>query len=810
MQRRRTKTKVMPRRYRMLNAAAAEFRPTGQSTFRCRARRRWGWVALSAASVAPLIAPLSLVWLVLMNLSLASVAHAQPSNDHAEWPVVQVGPDDLTQNEVAATISVLQDYLWGLQDPTTGAFASRRESGRNLGGPSSLAILALIESGVPAQDSRLQRGLAYIASIEMEGVYARSLRLQVWSSLPADYLPQVREDLAWLVSADHEGLFGYTRDATRGDHSNTHFGVLGLAACERRGIVVPAALWQRIRTHFLACQNADGGWGYRPGSRSDANMTAAGLTAMLAARSALDATRASAEPETADSVRRALGWIQSHDDDPASRERNVYGSGHGLYGLLALERALLWDGRQQIAGRDWYRRESGWIVEQVQQRGDVRGNIEDSAFALLFLSRGHTPIWANKLRIPDTEWNRRPDDLHHLTRRLSDWREVTLGWQVVDVDSDPVGWLDAPLLYLSIDAPLDLDDLRIGRIRRYLDLGGLLIVNLESDDEALEASIRQTVQRLDPGLSLTAIDDQHPAASLVLLPEDASPVLTAHNGARDLVLVLPEDVGLAMQRARIRNRPSAGADSDAVMRRWINLYALSTDRGRDRHRLESLLMPSGWSEAERNGRSIRVGRVVAAGQRVVEPLAWAPMVSRLEHDSRIDVRIETIALQSLYDAEIDLAHFAGTEAIELTRGEIESLQRFVQNGGRVLLETLGGHGEFARSVSRQLEPMFGPSGPIPARHDLLRLTDSRGMPIDVAFTRYTTERFPFDRGSARLRVHQFLGRDAIFVSEMDLSLGAMSLRRFGIHGYAPPTARAILTNLLLSVGDTSVVTVPDH
>ena len=87
------------------------------------------------------------------------------------------------------------------------------------------------------------------------------------------------------------------------------------------------------------------------------------------------------------------------------------------------------------------------MVDQQGRNGAWHDRV-NTAFAVLFLSRGRHPILMNKLRY-DGPWANRPRDLANLARFGTRELERPLNWQVVNLRRDYHDWLDSPILYVA-------------------------------------------------------------------------------------------------------------------------------------------------------------------------------------------------------------------------------------------------------------------------------------------------------------------------------------------------------------------------
>ena len=771
--------------------------------------RRLGWRGLAGARWV-------LVWLCVGVVGLWAVL-GPGSGSGSAW--------GMTDEQVLAAIERMQEHLLD-QQREHGGWDSFGTEGHDIGehGPTALATLALLESGMPYQDARVAAGLRWLERNASEQTYSRSLRGHVWAALPDHFGRLLADDARWLIDAQSEGLFDYGPvRRSRVDHSVTQYGVLGLWEYAKRGGGVPDSFWHAASAHFVAAQRPDGGWNYGSGGTQESygSMTCAGLTVLYTALQELHRDRNTPPEPIMNAINAGLGWMDRHFAQNGKPEENVgkRGAAWTYYYLYGLERVGLANGVFKLNGRDWYREASEAILRRERGSGAV-GGVVDTSFALLFLARGRVPIWANKMRVPGTAWNNRPMDLYFFSQYLSDAREAEQNWLVADLSDEPVSWLNAPILYWSGDAEpgaREMDELA-AKLKRYVDLGGLLVVNAE--DPGFERAARSLCERLWPGYRLERAGVDGALMSLVERVEtgvnDRPWVLS--NGARALVVLLPGDWGRAFQAER---RPG----SSVAHRVMVNLYALASDRGRLPMRLEATRPWDGVVEAPGRWRGGGGGdggalRVVLGtlgeSREPLEPLAWWRMGSMLAERGGRGVRVEVGAVAELGDAAADgvlLLHLMGHEAVTLSEAELTAVEAFVSGGGTVLVESVGGEGGFASGVERQLAAALGRNAaPLPRDSVVLTGEGLRGgrsaqrvLYRDRAVQVLRAGRSPLvsaillDASAASGAV----GEDgetapAVLISHQDLSLGMMGVNHWPILGYQPESARVLAGNILLA------------
>jgi len=261
------------------------------------------------------------------------------------------------------------------------------------GGPTALAVLALLEAGVNPNDERLEAAMGLLRKLEPKQVYVVSLQTQVFcaANQKAD-AERIKRNVKWLEKAAARGgdgkLLGWSyTDApgARADNSNSRFAVAALYAAHRVGFkTTDDAFWQHVRESYVRSQLPSGGWGYvEQVSRETNTMTAAGAMCLTLAMKATGR-----EDKAADqAVEAGLEWLATHFQ---------IGGTYTYYGMdvvSALGRAREVKAFGQGAkARQWYREGCEWLLKAQKEDGSFQstGATETptvaTSFALRFLA----------------------------------------------------------------------------------------------------------------------------------------------------------------------------------------------------------------------------------------------------------------------------------------------------------------------------------------------------------------------------------------------------------------------------------------
>lgn len=742
-------------------------------------------------------------WLVCPAAVLLILLSSFPASGEAATP-----------SESMLAVARLKAYLYDRFDEHAGhweAMYSHASGGE--GAMTALVLHSLLASGESSQHPKIARGLEYLKSVKTDRTYGLALRCMVWARLSQEYLPLLQRDAALLLlQADEEGQFDYgPRPARplpgvkpRHDHSCSHYAALALAEAARRGVPVPESFWQATAEHWIRQQRPDGGWAYEDESDELAygSMTAAGATVLLLAQQNLHRIRMAPEPRLMNAIDAAHRWLDRHFD----QHRNPVRGGHTTYYLLAIERAALASGRVRYHQQDWFLAGARHLLSLQKADGSIDGLPYDTPMALLFLARGLEPVWVSKVQLPDQPWNLRPHDLHFLSYFLSQSYEREFHWQSLELSA--LGSAATPVLYLASDQAVKLTAQQEQSLKEYLDAGGLLLASPDNGSQPFVNSVQELGQRLYPHLAFEPLDPSHPAMSLMhpVNGRAATQVLTLSNQARDLILLATQDYGFDFQAD-----PWESQGPSVALKVGANVFALATDRGKIASRIEAPpAEPAAVSEGAEGGavaasgdalRQRVIGRCTAfKGQPAPEPWAWELLARHLRQHAGTELRVEAVELEELGQCRLPMVHLSGVKGMELTQAQRRAMLDYARAGGTLLVETIGGRGDFASSVEQSLAKDLG-YGATP-----LSLEDAvvsgrgfaGGVDVSQAAMRGTT-RLERSLGPglavAALRIG---GRPAILLTREDLTLGLLGLRRWGIMGYMPEASRDIVSNIVLS------------
>ena len=278
--------------------------------------------------------------------------------------------------QVRKSIEKSKEYL--LRHQTADGNWELEDTAANFrGGPTSLALLALMNAGVPPEDPAIQKGLKWLRNIPPEKTYVVGLQTMVFclAGMNEDR-PLIQNRVRWLDNAKTmrgTSLLGwtYTPRAMMADNSNSQYAILGLHEAQTAGLYVNPQTWKEIGMLYMSTQ-VRGGWGYHSNDQPTFTMTTAGLCGLLMASMDLNQNREISSREghwnNCGVYKEAPFVAQAQNllGDTFPNLERIPNQPHLFYFLYGLERAGRLTGLRFMGGHDWY-----WVGCQYLTRAQA-------------------------------------------------------------------------------------------------------------------------------------------------------------------------------------------------------------------------------------------------------------------------------------------------------------------------------------------------------------------------------------------------------------------------------------------------------
>jgi hypothetical protein len=625
------------------------------------------------------------------------------------------------------------------------------------GGWTCLALLSLLNSGVPADDATVTRGLGWLRLQRPGMTYVRALQTMVFAEAGlVEDRERIKENIDWLIQARvmrGNELQGWTYNqnaAGSGDNSNTQYALLGLHAGKAAGIAIPRDVWESIRTYYMRTQQDDGGWLYSPrgaphGAGSSLTMTTAGLSGLLIAGMELNSGREVIQANgTAQNcgdykenepVARSLSWISALGRDRFSLEMPK----RTFYNLYGIERAGRLSGQRFFGRHDWYREGCVYLVARQHDNGSWSAAgfydqwpVVSTSFSLLFLSKGRTPVLISKLvhgpwprQEADTDWNNDRNDLRHLTefagREL--FKKLPLAWQTFDamraidakdgarseeemleVTSD---LLQSPIVYFNghKSPRLRFRDVEKELLKKYAENGGFILAEACCGSQAFRDGFEQLVRQIWPDNDLVDLPADHPVWSAHFpVPAGSFKLKGLNMGCKTVLIFSPEDLSCLWESNKLED-----GRAQLAFRVGANIIAYATGMEPPRPRLTETELASAKDELRSVPRGfLKAAQLRHGGDWQPAPRAMPNLLSHLHKLAGLDVSLKTEALPVYHESVVDFKflYMHGRGDFTFPDGQLKNLRFNLQNGGLLLADACCGQPAFDQAFRRFAKQLF--------------------------------------------------------------------------------------------------------
>lgn len=781
----------------------------------------------------------------------------------AIWQVIvqsvlrpSVSAQDLNAPLVLKSIARARDYLKSRQQ-FDGSIITRTKTYPI--GTTALGLLALLNSGVSSKDRVIRDGLTYLREVpsnQLNGTYEMSLVLMVYAAAKDGSVDQLRmlqlvDKLvaAQVTSGPEPGGWGYTTPAGNGrpDRSNTQYAILALRDAAYAGIPVDRKVWKLAYQYWLNSQNPDGSWGYNQlgGTQSTGSMTVAGVASCRICQTFVKQDNLTPEglpeccepPEKNEAIERASRWLGRE----FTVRSNIKTGNFWLYYVYGLERAGRLSGRRFFGEHDWYREGVRVLLErQSRVDGSFRGssNLEvepeiGTSFALLFLSKGLSPVVINKLKYgpPNPQrpretvedlWNRHPDDARNLVDflgTLPQWPKL-LTWQTFDINAIK----DETALYEILQAPIvffhgpenpseHLTNTQVELLREYCVQGGFLFAVNGCKSETFDTGIRQLVRRMYPTeeAALKPLPVEHPIFRSEFLLDPSTVRLEGVDvGCRTAIVYCPDDIACFWDEWTVYDVPDRKLITKSAiakaMRIGANVVAYVTGR-KPPSKLDEPEIVEDEELANRIDRGfLKLAKLKHNGDWDTAPHVVQRMLKALQ----TDFGLQTLAVPrklNLEDPELarqSAVYLHGQRTFELTDAQRNRLLDFLRNGGVLLADACCGAEKFDESFRAEMSRLFPAEAleQIPVDHVIF--TSQVGHELKTVLRRTRASGNPNQPiGSEIKEVEPYLegikigSRYAVIYSKYDISCALENQSTLSCIGYEPKSAAQLATNMLL-------------
>ncbi len=703
------------------------------------------------------------------------------------------------------------------------------------GGQTSLALLALMNAGVPLTDPIVKNGLDKLREMKPTTTYAVSLQTMAFAQAGQNEdRERIQKNVDWLLAARMANGWTYDKERMQGgknsaDNSNTQYALLGLAEGRRAGAKVEAKVMKEIQKMYIDQQEQakTGGWQYSssfPGTRF--TMTTAGVCGLLITGMNLEEDHKDLEADGTDPkcgkytdnapIARGMKWLSdrfpAHLDMAKVADQGIVPPFYCLYGL---ERCGRLSGQRFLGDKDWYRIGCEFLIEnQNRAEGFWEGGVFNrnvpaelsrtvsTSFALLFLSKGRTPVLWTKFawgtETTELGWNNKHNDARNVTEFASRelFKNQPMAWQVFDIRTFEASTKDSrlrlaeellqsPIVFLS-GHYLKLDDKQKDVLREYLANGGFIFAeaccNATGNGKEFDRDFTKLMKELHPDSELVDLPSGHAlwSARYPLAPGKPFHLKGIQQGCKTVVVYSPDALAGYWEANKFEENDKDKDRGKKAFQLAMNVIAYATGMEPPKPKgYETPIVRN--SEREKYERGYLKVLQLRYQPEVTSEWQPAPKAMRtLMEECRkvgLDVVPETKSLDLRDDnvKDYDFMYMHGRHAFKIpTKEELQALHfQLDENGGLLFAAACCGSKQFDGSFRKLMEVLLPDKKlePIPLSDELYS-KELNGVPIvKVRCRREAADGKPeaeFHNVAPALEGIKINGRWAVIYSKYDI------------------------------------------
>jgi hypothetical protein len=666
------------------------------------------------------------------------------------------------------------------------------------GGTTCLATLALLTSGEKANDGTIEKTLPYIRGMKPEQTYVIALQTMVLAEVgEARDKDIIQRNVDWLLAGRYYSgnkLKGWSygkNNQMTADNSNSQYALLGLLAGRHAGIKIPQKDWEEIQQFYVESQvkvgNDMGGWPYRPDSvgTPSQTMTLAGAAGLYITGLEQNIGKQKIDEDTGflkdpklcgvydenEALGRAMRWLGQNFNFTSTFDRKAEFTFYNIYGI---ERVGRLSGQRFIGKHDWYRegcealcgvhpdpnRQYAGLKQHEDGSWRMGAGIDSmpvlsTSFALLFLSKGRTPILMSKLafdgmdanaKTTTTDWNRKHHDARHMVEYASRaiFKNQPLAWQIFDPRSIPLSkdqeikeeltnLLQAPILYMNGHTAPKLTAGEIDLLKRYVDEGGFIFAEACCGSEEFIVGFRKLMEEVFKKESqLTPMRADHPiwTAHIPINPAkfmEGKPerlhVQCIERGCKTVVVFSPQPLAGFWEESRFMPEGNLPPEKrgELAYRFAGNVIAYATGLEMPKPRLSKVELSDQGAGSNVTRHVLKLFQMRHVGDWQPAPQAMRNLANYLREQYKLDVApLNTAELMENKPGQMNLFQYKfmymhGRRDFTMDEDELKNIRANLRTGGLIFADACCGSREFDRGFrefarklypDRKLEPIL--------------------------------------------------------------------------------------------------------
>jgi hypothetical protein len=328
----------------------------------------------------------------------------------------------------------------------------------------------------------------------------------------------------------------------------------------------------------------------------------------------------------------------------------------------------------------------------------------------------------------------------------------------------------------------------MAKLSEFVDDGGIIFTHADIGSNEFNRSVEALCKQMFPRYPLKDLPAEHALYKLNYTINSPRPRIQAvSNGSRLLLVHSPSDLSAAWQTGSLASRKEA-------FHLGLNLYLYATGKERFRNRLDTAVV---FSPTQPPNREIEFARLRYDGNWDPEPRAWERFCRKFQWETGDGLEIKLIGIGDLSVDRFRIAHITGTEPFNPNEAELAALKKYVNDGGTLLIDAVGGSGGFADAENTWIPKLLGEHKleALPPDDPLFKKTIA--MTSDVPANPLRLYALDQLRSPAARFKGAPVGNGRIIFTPLDITSGLLGTNTWGILGYLPEYSETVVRNLVM-------------
>jgi hypothetical protein len=402
------------------------------------------------------------------------------------------------------------------------------------------------------------------------------------------------------------------------------------------------------------------------------------------------------------------------------------------YALYGFERAGRMSGQRYLGENDWYRIGCEYLVAEQKLNGSwvgpvalaEKGNwpVVSTSFALLFLSKGRTPVLLTKLAFGPPSyngWNNKRNDMRNLTEFASRelFKRQPMAWQVFDVRNKTADGkaarrdlaaelLQSPVVFFSGHDKVPGDKEK-EILQEYVENGGFIFAESCCGRSEFDDNFRGLMKELFPDSQLELLPKEHPLWTCKFLVPPGKPfrLYGIMQGCKTVAIYSPDPISGYWEANQ-----SAKGNGKIAFELGANVIAYATGLVPPKPKGKEVEVFRGEGKIDHKRGYLEVAQLRhgTAADSQPAPAAMRNLMREMRKVG-VDAKVETKLVSPTHEIDVPEYNFFymhGREDFSFTAADLRTLRFKLEDQGTLLADACCGSPKFDEAFHKFIDELF--------------------------------------------------------------------------------------------------------